>query len=51
VIVERLHAYEAETEPLLEYYKRTGLLHVVSAESNPETVQARIIGVLDSKQA
>ncbi len=47
VIVERLHAYEAETEPLLEYYQRTGLLHVISAESNPETVQARIVGVLE----
>jgi adenylate kinase len=46
VIVERLHHYEAETEPLIQYYADRGLLHSISAEGTPEAVQQQIIDVL-----
>ena len=48
VIVERLRMYEAETEPLIEYYRTQGLLHEISAEGEPEAVQAEIVRVLSS---
>lgn len=47
VIVERLRTYEAETAPLLDYYDHHGLLHRISAEGEPETVQAQIVAVLE----
>jgi adenylate kinase len=37
----RMRAYEASTLPLLDYYRRRGLLCVVSAEGDPETVFVR----------
>ncbi len=51
VIVERLRTYEAETAPLMDYYAQQGVLHVISAEGEPEEVQAKIIGVLEQAQA
>ncbi|HEX6289478.1 MAG TPA: adenylate kinase [Herpetosiphonaceae bacterium] len=48
VIVERLRVYEEETEPLIDYYRRQGLLHTISAEGDPETVQAQIVQTLDA---
>jgi adenylate kinase len=50
VIVERLRVYEAETEPLLDYYSHRGVLHSISAEGDPETVQNQIIHVLETTQ-
>jgi adenylate kinase len=48
VILERLHVYEAETEPLLNFYSRHNVVHTISAESDPATVQAQIIAVLEA---
>lgn len=47
VIIERLRHYEAETEPLIDYYRRQGLLHCISAKGEPDAVQAEIVRVLD----
>ena len=47
VIVERLRMYEAETEPLIDYYRAQGTLHLVSAKGDPAGVQAEIVQVLD----
>ncbi len=47
VIVERLRHYEAETQPLIDYYRRYGLLHSISAKGEPAQVQAEIIRVLE----
>ncbi|MDP9311168.1 MAG: adenylate kinase [Chloroflexota bacterium] len=47
VIVERLRMYEAETAPLIDYYRRAGLLHTISAEGTPEEVQAAIVQILE----
>lgn len=46
VIVERLRMYDAETAPLLDYYRQAGLLHTISAEGDPEAVQADIVKIL-----
>jgi len=46
VIVERLRTYEAETAPLLEFYGPRDLLHVVSAEGEPDAVHRRILKIL-----
>lgn len=47
VIIERLRHYEAETEPLIDYYRRQNLLHSISAKGEPEEVQAEIVRVLE----
>ncbi len=46
VIVERLRTYEAETAPLLEFYGQRSLLHVISAEGEPDEVHGRILNIL-----
>ncbi len=50
VIVERLRTYEAETAPLLDYYEQQQLLHVISAEGEPEAVEHKIMQVLEQAQ-
>ncbi len=47
VIVERLRTYEAATVPLLDYYRKQGVLHVISAAAEPEAVHLRIVQLLD----
>ncbi len=47
VIIERLRHYEAETQPLLDYYRHQGLLHSISAKGDPENVQAELVRVLE----
>jgi adenylate kinase len=47
VIVERLRTYDSETAPLLDYYDQLGLLHRISAEGDPQHVQAQIVAVLE----
>jgi adenylate kinase len=37
----RMEAYERSTKPLLDFYRRRGLLCMVSAEGDPEAVYAR----------
>lgn len=38
VIGKRLEVYEAQTKPLIEYYKTAGLLRVVDADADMQTV-------------
>ena len=42
----RLEAYERETAPVIEHYRRKGLLRLVSADGSPEEVYTRSLAVL-----
>jgi adenylate kinase len=44
---ERIKVYHAMTQPLLDYYKRLGLLAQVDGKGRPETVEKRILTVLE----
>ena len=39
VIRERLHAYEKQTAPLVQYYRRLGLLHDIDADKSFDEVK------------
>jgi len=45
-IGRRLEVYEAQTRPLVEYYRERGLLKVVDAEGELDTVLARLEAVI-----
>jgi adenylate kinase len=47
VIRQRLVAYRNQTEPLLEYYGRLGLLQSVDGLGTVEEVFERLVAVLD----
>lgn len=49
VILERLRTYEAETQPLLDFYAQRGLLFRISAEGSPEQVHQAIVAVLEAR--
>ncbi len=42
VIAKRLEVYATQTQPLIEHYRRLGLLHVVQGEGALEEVSARM---------
>jgi len=42
VIAKRLEVYEAQTKPLISYYKTAGLLRVVDADADMDTVFGNI---------
>ncbi len=42
VIGKRLEVYEAQTKPLIKYYKTAGLLRVVDADADMDTVFGNI---------
>jgi adenylate kinase len=46
VVRIRMLAYERDTAPLADHYRRRGLLRVVSAEGAPEEVRARSLAAL-----
>jgi adenylate kinase len=48
VVKARLEAYERQTRPLTDYYRRQGLLHVVNGERDAEDL-SRAIGELPSR--
>lgn len=48
---ERLATYEKQTAPLVEYYRRRGLLVRVAGEGSPEEVRARIFEQLEARKA
>ena len=48
VIAERLKTYRQATRPLLDYYRRKGLLHMIDGQGTPEQVFERIRAVVDS---
>ncbi len=47
-IRHRLRVYEAETQPLVRYFSKAGLLHEVDALGSIETVHARVCALLQS---
>jgi adenylate kinase len=47
VIGERLHAYDRQTQPLVEYYKSRGLLSPVDAMVDADAVTEAIVRILD----
>ena len=44
---ERLHTYHKKTEPVIEHYKKQGILHVINGEQAVEDVFADILAVLN----
>jgi adenylate kinase len=51
VIGERLAAYDRQTQPLVEYYIRQGLLSPVDAMAKADAVTEAIAGILDGANA
>jgi adenylate kinase len=51
VISERLHAYEVQTQPLVEYYTRRELLSPVDAMADADSVTESIAKILDRAKA
>jgi len=50
-ISQRLEVYEAQTRPLVDYYRRRGLLKVVDAEGELDVVFSRLEGALSDAAA
>ena len=48
VIQSRLNVFHQETKPLLSYYKKRELLHIVNASGSPELVFNSILKVLSA---
>jgi adenylate kinase len=47
-ILNRLHVYERQTEPLIQYYKEKGLLRDIDASGAPESVLASMLKVIQA---
>ena len=47
-VKRRLSDFHKQTAPLLEYYRRRGLLKTISASGTPDEVFARIMGQIES---
>ena len=47
-ILNRLHVYERQTEPLVQYYKEKGLLRDIDASGTPEAVLASMLKVIQA---
>ncbi|PKL12217.1 MAG: adenylate kinase [Spirochaetae bacterium HGW-Spirochaetae-8] len=47
-ILNRLHVYECQTEPLIHYYKEKGLLRDIDASGSPEVVLASMLKVIQA---
>jgi adenylate kinase len=50
-IGERFREYERLTQPLLDYYRRRGILRVINGDASPQDVLSQILAVLDEAQA
>lgn len=50
-ILERLRVYDSQTEPLLEYYTRTGILRRVDGNADADGVCGRILELLRNVSA
>jgi len=50
VVKERFRAYERQTKPLAEYYRRHGVLEVVDASGSMEEVSRALAGILERAQ-
>ncbi|HEY2404300.1 MAG TPA: adenylate kinase [Steroidobacteraceae bacterium] len=51
VIAERLAAYEKQTRPLVDYYRRQGVLVDLDGMAPPAAVTERVLEILDGGQA
>ena len=51
IVGPRLRAYEKQTEPLVAYYRRLGLLHDVDASKSVEEVEQQICKTLQQARA
>jgi adenylate kinase len=49
VIGKRLEVYEAQTKPLIEFYEKAGLLRVVDADSDVQTVFTRLQAAIQGR--
>ena len=49
VVKERLRVYHDQTEPLIAYYGKKGVLHKVDGEQDPDTVYSQIMKILQGK--
>jgi adenylate kinase len=48
IVAPRLRAYERQTEPLVAYYRRLGLLHDVDASKSVEEVEQQVSRTLQN---
>jgi adenylate kinase len=51
VIAERLAAYEKQTRPLVDYYRRQGVLVDLDGMAPPAAVTERVLEILGGGQA
>lgn len=49
VVLKRLETYENQTSPLVEYYKKKGLLHTINGEGDIEAVFDDICKIIDGR--
>ena len=47
-VARRLEVYEAQTKPLVDHYRRQGLLHTINAARPAEAVTAQLVAVLET---
>jgi adenylate kinase len=50
VVKERFLAYEQQTKPLADYYRRHGVLEIVDASASMEEVSRALAGILERAQ-
>jgi adenylate kinase len=48
-VKQRLKVYEEQTAPLLDFYRKLGLLVIVDGEENPDTIFASLLGAVGKK--
>jgi adenylate kinase len=46
IVRRRLEVYAEKTEPLIAFYRERGLLYVIDASPEPETIFSQVITVL-----
>jgi adenylate kinase len=49
VIGKRLEVYDAQTKPLIEFYEKAGLLRIVDADSDVQTVFSRLQSAIQGR--
>jgi adenylate kinase len=49
VIGKRLEVYDAQTKPLIEFYEKAGLLRIVDADSDVQTVFTRLQAAIQGR--
>lgn len=50
VMRQRLHIYHEQTEPLIVFYQRQGIIHHVDSQKPMETVYEELVGTLHSQE-